>query len=465
MTDKYDANSKNTTLYWLKNRYYIKTKLDGSFQRFGGYDYGSGWTVSQACLYISNFLSGATFNKIINVDVEEALKYCKEIGDKPSIVYFQSLLKEGYKYVSIDGNNSASYLTAFIDGKEDLVVQSDDYSADPLRFNEMAVELQHDVLYTERIEVVILRRITIDDMCHLFRSLNTQTKLNGQEWRQARVTPLAQSIRDYGRKTSSFFMNFNFKGKDPIDKRTHEEILAQFAIKIEKDYKGFLKGTQLDDVYENTNTWSAKTITALNKLTNHVVNLDDEFEGETLSKRLSRGQVHNLFDAFRVFDDESFKIDDYRQFFEWFLEVDADAINKSKSVLEENLENESYTYWTKYYGTPSCYSNIKALFKCAFYQDIDELKKNGVVSIIRKSSDSFTWTHKLELYEKQKGELRTGEKMNILDFYFGKYEADHVKSIKDGGTTDISNGELMTIIENRRKGANSNQAHFDFQKA
>jgi hypothetical protein len=298
----------------------------------------------------------------------------------------------------------------------------------------------------------------------LFRALNTQTKLNGQEWRQARVTLLAQTIREYGGKTSSFFTNFIFKGSDPIDKRTHEETLAQLALKIEKNYKGFLKGTQLDDVYENTAAWSTKTISALNRLTNHVVNLDDEFEKETISKRLTRGQVHNLFEAFKVFDDKYFKIDDYRGFFEWFLKIDTDAQNKSKSVLEENLEDESYTYWTKYYGTPSCYKNIKSLFEWAFLQDIDDLKKDGVVSIIRNSSDCFTWAQKLELYDKQKGVLRSGEKMSILDLYFGKYEADHVKSVKDGGTNDTSNGELMPVLENRQKGANSNQAHYDYQK-
>ena len=47
---------------------------------------------------------------------------------------------------------------------------------------------------------------------------------------------------------------------------------------------------------------------------------------------------------------------------------------------------------------------------------------------------------------------------------FGKYEADHVKSVKDGGTNDTSNGELMPVLENRQKGANSNQAHYDYQK-
>jgi len=64
----------------------------------------------------------------------------------------------------------------------------------------------------------------------------------------------------------------------------------------------------------------------------------------------------------------------------------------------------------------------------------------------------------------QEGKLRTGEEISILDLYTGKLEADHMISIKDGGSTTIDNGELMMIYDNRQKGATSNQPHFNHQK-
>ena len=53
--------------------------------------------------------------------------------------------------------------------------------------------------------------------------------------------------------------------------------------------------------------------------------------------------------------------------------------------------------------------------------------------------------------------------MTYLDLYLGKLEADHMKSQQDGGETTLSNGELMPIAANRKKGATSNEPHFPHQ--
>ena len=58
---------------------------------------------------------------------------------------------------------------------------------------------------------------------------------------------------------------------------------------------------------------------------------------------------------------------------------------------------------------------------------------------------------------------RSGSKITILDLYFGKYEADHMVSVANGGETIIENAELMTIEENRKKGSNSNDPFFEHQ--
>ena len=58
---------------------------------------------------------------------------------------------------------------------------------------------------------------------------------------------------------------------------------------------------------------------------------------------------------------------------------------------------------------------------------------------------------------------REGEQMTYLDLYLGKLEADHMKSQQDGGETTLSNGELMPIAANRKKGATSNEPHFPHQ--
>jgi hypothetical protein len=465
MIDKFNAKEEKKGLFMLK-KMYDKTKLDGSFQRWGGVKYGSGWTTNQARVYISNYLSGRTFNKIINVNVKESLKYCKELGDQKSIDYFKNVIDEGYDYVSIDGNNSSSFLSSFISGNEELTVKNCDYSDEEINFKELKEDVRHDILYSEKIEVVTLRNITIDEMCNLFRDLNTQTRLNKQEHRQARITPLAQDIRNYGNLTKDFFLKFCFKGDRHIHQRVHEEMLAQLCLKVERDYGTELNGLELDKFYKKApGELSSSTKNCLNSMIKNANGLYKALKDKGNIKRLSKGKIHNLFEIFKIVCyDNSFKINNYELFFSWFLEEDLKFTNMSKSVQEEDLEDRSYTYWTKFFSNHKFYRKIKQNFLAVFFKDVEKLQQQGIISYVRSTKDYFTWEQKLDLFHRQEGKLRTGENMDVLELYLGKYEADHVTSVKDGGATTIDNAELMTMTQNRQKGSNSNQPYFEFQK-
>ena len=189
MTDKYNAKEAKKNLHLLK-KMYEKTLLDGNFQRWGGVDRGSGWSMKNGRSYITNFLMGATFNSIINVDAKAALEHCQHIRCTKSIEYFSKVVNSGYEYISIDGNNSASYLTSFISCNEDIKIKMNS-SNKFMSFGELCEDYQDELKYTEKINVIILRDITVDEMCNLFRFLNTQTKLNAQEWRQARISDMS----------------------------------------------------------------------------------------------------------------------------------------------------------------------------------------------------------------------------------------------------------------------------------
>ena len=254
LTDKYDAIEDKKNLFMLQ-KMYEKTKLDGAFQRWGGKDRGSGWTNSQGIAYIQNFLQGGTFNYIINVSVPDALRYAHEIREQQSIKYFTQLTTEGVEYVSVDGNNSASYLCGFIDDDQSIKIRSDKRS-NPVSFSGLSEELQQDIKYTEKMRVVVLRRITVQEMCVLFRALNTSTQLNHQEYRQARWSPLSKYIRDKGDEMREFFLNFNTNREMDLDTRGHEEKLAAYALKVEKSGEPNKKG--LDAFYENTSELSQR---------------------------------------------------------------------------------------------------------------------------------------------------------------------------------------------------------------
>jgi hypothetical protein len=464
LQEKYDARQERYPLYKVK-KMYEKTLLDGNFQRYGGSEGGSGWTLSNACDYISEFLLGGTFNDIINVSVPDALRYAKEIKDEESIDYFQNVESQGFEYISIDGNNTASYLTSFVSGNEKIKVSLSDYNTSK-SFNELTEDEKNAILYMEQANVVILRRITITEMCRLFRKLNTSTKLNNQEYRQARWSLLSKSIRKHANDNKDFFTGFIFLNPADLDKRSHEEMVAQLAIKVENNYnvpRGSIAKSGLDKFYSYNDALKDKT----EKTLSTILSVCSETAKEIgyLSRRIKKGQVHNFWDLlYVVCVEKKFEIVNQKAFFNWFLEKDAHFSALSDSVSQGEQEKKSYTFWTNRFSAYT--TKIKKLLTSCFLNELSLLIDDQIIKFKRSNKDSFTFEQKLKAWNLQERRTRTGDYIKVVDLYIGGvYEADHVVSVKDGGATSIENCELMAKKENRIKGSKSNEPYFDYQIA
>jgi len=451
LTDKYDAKEDRKNLNHI-SRLHGKTKLDGNFQRWGGIDRGSGWPIKMGNDYLKSLLEGSVYNHIIVVETKEALKYATEMGDTESEMYFEQVSEEGFEYVSIDGNNSSSYIAAFV--KDDDRVQPKGK-----RFSEYSSEEQEEIKYTEKVNVITLRRIGIVDMCNLFRRLNTNTALNNQEWRQARWSSLSDAIRELGATYRKLFKNLTFGKDEDLDKRYHEEMIAQLALKFTRSID--LKKGALDRFYETAAELEPKVLERLKSILKQI----EKFEVAPLKHKFTKGQLHSLFEIVDIVI-QSYDISEGKRFFDWFVELDADFRYTSKDITEENQSELSYTYWTKYNTNSENYLKTRKLLNHSFEASCEKLLEDGVLKRRRTSNDSFTFNEKRDLYVLQDGKTREGDDIKIIDLYLGgQYEADHVKSIKNGGQTTLANGELMTMEKNRSKGSKDNEPHFPHQKA
>jgi len=395
MTDKFDAKQDKKTLSIL-SKMYEKTLLDGNFQRWGGIARGSGWNLKNGTSYIENFIQGGTFNSIINVEVESCLKYAKEINDTISINYFQNVSDRGYEYINVDGNNTASYLDAFISDNKKIKIKHLNYSS-KIRFSELSEEDQEEIKYSEKINVVILRKITVEQMCNLFRNLNEQTKLNSQEWRQARWSPLSQKIRLYGDDNKDFFTHLLYNKIEDLDKRSHEELIAAMAIKIENNHSGSdtLKPV-LDDFYEKTYDLDCKTVSYLDTIFSVCNKISSSLSGP-LQNKLTKGQVQNLFDFIHILAiEKDFLVtkNNYDKIFDWFLEKDAEFRAISGGVVAKDEAEKSYIYWTKHWSRKKSWNNIRALFRYTLEKEEDVLVSSGIIQRKRTSKDSFTFDDK-----------------------------------------------------------------------
>ena len=193
MVSRFGAVEEKQSLKKI-SRLFNKTLLDGSFQRWGGIEHGSGWSIEDGILYIHNVLSGAVFNKIILAHVTSCLEHAIKINDAESIAYFTEKKAEGHEYVSIDGNNSSSMINAFLENHEEMYFTGSGGSKK--YFKDFTDDEQESIEHDKTLTVTVLKEITLSEMTTLFRAMNKQTNLNNQEHRQARITLLSRFIRE-----------------------------------------------------------------------------------------------------------------------------------------------------------------------------------------------------------------------------------------------------------------------------
>jgi hypothetical protein len=468
--DIYDVKETKESLHMIRKKY-KQTKLDDSFQRRGGMERGSGWTKKAAEEYMESVFGGAVFNKIMTAEVEPCHRYAIDNRDDESEKYFKNLLNEGYEYVSIDGNNTSSTFNAYLDSQFPVYTDLDPATRGRGKkkkyFKDLSETEQEDLLYTEKLTYYTFRKIGIVEMCSLFRRENTSTHLNKQEYRQARWSDMSKFIRDIAneKQNRDFFKNIMVFSESDMDKRKHEEALAQLVYKIEDKYSLDCAATQLDAFYEKTPQLSKSTISLVKSVMKDVSLIAKEVK---LIKRhkLGLGATQALFDLIAYINSQKkeIKIDNHEQFMNWFLETDETCRQISLKISEEEKFEKSYIYWTRVYTHKSSFLKSRNLFSRALTIDLVKLLEDGALASVRTGADVFSTSQRLRLFYLQDRKLRNGQEISILDLYTGELEADHVVSVKDGGTTTIENGELMTAHENRQKGSTSNQPHFDHQR-
>ena len=478
LTDKFDIKKDRRTIDDISEKIFPKTYLDGSFQRWGGVYFGSGWSLKSGVRFLENFFSGKTFNFIMNIDVKHALRHCEEIGCTKSVEYYKEVLEKGFDYVSIDGNNTSSFLAEYVKPKNPdesplkvKLPQDLDTSTKPpkkaVEFSKLPEDIKKQILYCEKQEVILLRNITIDEATELFRALNTSTKLNDQEKRQAKLTALAEFVRECGENSKDFFLDFHLKGKGEVDihKRKHEEMIARILLQLDSKYTSDVVATDLDDFYEKDDV-SSDTKKKMKNILDTFVKVQENVEEFSNNDKISRGQLIAFANIIDFIDDSGYKISNHRAFFEWFLKTQNEFDQISGTIPGDEAEEKSYAHWTKYYYRVKNYMNAKHLWMSEIYNNRESLIEEGVISIKRTSKDVFSADQKRELFYEQCGITRSGINISILDLYAkgSKYEVDHVNPVSKGGKTTISNGEIMTKEDNRKKGSEKNSPYFDFQQ-
>lgn len=440
---------------------YKEIKVEYAFQRKGGWEKGSGWPKEKFPKYIDSILAGQAANGLMLLPIEKTKDLLIEREDPEqyanSFDYYEEAITKGWKYLSIDGNNSGSaifnyYNNEFPDSKGRYYKDLPNYLQE--------LFLKREIRYQE------LLGASLEEACEQFRLLNSSEALLAHEHRQARISPLSEFIRDLGSSHSGMLHNFIFNDPANIDRRHGDELIAKYAYREHYNCtsKALNKAT-LDEFYENIidlpndcKQTIKKTLSIMSAISCKI---------GALPKSVKKGTFFGLAAVVKHLNEQKYVIKEYEQFMKWFLDDYVKFNADSNKVTQEELAEKSYKYWQGRMDT--YYYSIEKKHLQSLEESLDSLEEHGIISSpncskTRSSKDSFTEGQKMQVLVEQGFKDRNGNEISALDLLRGNLHADHLTSVKDGGKTVIENCEMMKKEDNLKKGSNSNLPFFEHQK-
>lgn len=416
---------------------YKETYLELAFQRCGGFDLDGGWLIDQGREFIMALLDGTVTPRITIATIDSCLRRTRELGFTEDVEYFQSLKDKGYVHISIDGNNSSSYINAYINNK--FTVRGK-YCKDLEEEDRVKFLAEHGSLTT--VDYATRAQIT-----SMFQNLNKNMQLGAQELRNGTLTDLAEKVREIKNNEKYDNLFDSCFGQRDRGVRKDDEYIAKCLNNLETEFSRDNKKKDLDALYKEK------------KESTYFLRLEKIFEAmeegisscyeknKINSKIFDNGSFHQLFFYYYLII-KNYDIKNPKKVFEYFLACHQKELEAAQEVKEIDRPEQSYTYWVKDHHTDSKYF-AKRIERIKTWMSSAGFIKKGWVSERRKS---FTDSQKKEIAKNQgwKDPVNGGQ---ISISQISEYEVDHKQPLSRGGTNDVTNLQLLKKEDNRRKGS------------
>jgi len=406
-----------------------KIKLDLSFQR------QACWKESSKRNYIEGILKGDFAGAFLLAKIPNQQRDVYE-------TYFDELQKEGYEYVSIDGNNRTVALAEFL---------SDKFSVCPpqasrvVRYSDLSDV--HKAKFKKPILLVEYRGISQAECSEIFINHNESEKLRHQELRNAIIAPISKFVRELElkiredvcifdrfnkyRRNDEFIldvMSYQLNYKDCTDKSRRDAVWSQYSDMVNFDSSYLIKTLSTVDKFTKFYEYGKKASSA-------VVRDYAILRGILFIKQY--GEVTS----------------DLQDTFIRSLAIGRKELYQCKELI--TLEDPDRTQMS--------YAHIASLpvnsyaFK-ARVGLLENLLKNVIVeNNIKFVTPRSKLTQKVEVRHqlwKEQNMLCSVTGKQILDFLDGDlWHVDHIVPLAKGGTDSIENMQLICAKANLKKGA------------
>lgn len=194
------------------------------------------WTPADRKKFFNSMLMNRVEGTFVFVDVARCLNKIETLGDTGKThTFFRNFLKEGCKYVILDGNNRMCFIKSlfeneytipegtyeFISDESSGTISSFTVRKGKQKFSELPERVQ-SVLKERQAAISTYTQISFEGMSEVFQNVNSGVPLNAQELRNAYSTEWADYVREISDEVSSLLAKlfkdhrFRLKGEEWI---------------------------------------------------------------------------------------------------------------------------------------------------------------------------------------------------------------------------------------------------------
>ena len=426
------------------------------------------WQIENNQQYMRSLLNGKAPTSIYIADI----KKCKDSVEKKygkkhdDYVFYQGLLDDGYKYITIDGNNRTRCVTDFFFGiyKDFFPLFVGEYEIggtinQPIIFeatNDSKLFADLDPKFQNLIEqiqilVQIVETGTREDLADLFESINKGMTLNAQEKRNCKMYVFAKLVRDcvkkYEKKLQKIYNEAGF------NRRIVDAFVVDIAVLCARGIIGF--GDKSRDAAYGDNTPEVGSFSKASKIIGQIADLVQfKKDGDKIVDcgKKTTTNVVDLGLLLHYMNDNNIVYTDKKKFFEEYCDAQLKRIADPKILWRKADGTDDRGYAGIQRSNQKNYLTIRENQLIASLSDFSD----GLI-ISRDSQRNFKRdiAFMFDLWREQGGKCpASGKEINCRDILNGSIiEVDHNYPWAKGGLTTKSNAALLYASENRKKSA------------